>query len=108
MKRHNKKTGDSLRFVLLNGLGSCANEEGDYLVTIPDNAYILDFVGRFLDALPGAPRGASSTRQARDGRRSPGIVRARETFGPQWGVGPIDTQPRPTMIWTNNPADRPQ
>jgi 3-dehydroquinate synthase len=55
MKRDNKKTGDSLRFVLLNGVGSCANEEGDYLVTIPDNAYILDFVGRFLDAYPERP-----------------------------------------------------
>jgi len=48
----NKKTGENLRFVLLDELGSCANDEGDWLVTIPDNAYILDLVERFLSAYP--------------------------------------------------------
>ncbi|HEU0199459.1 MAG TPA: 2-deoxy-scyllo-inosose synthase [Burkholderiaceae bacterium] len=52
MKCDNKKTGDSLRFVLLKRLGSCANYEGDYLVTVRDNAYVLNFVERFLSAYP--------------------------------------------------------
>lgn len=52
MKCDNKKTGDSMRFVLLDALGSCANREGDYLVTMPDDAYIVDFVDRFLRAYP--------------------------------------------------------
>ena len=42
MKCDNKKTGNSMRFVLLEALGSCTNKEGDYLVTISDDAYILD------------------------------------------------------------------
>jgi 3-dehydroquinate synthase len=52
MGRDNKKTGESLRFVLLNGLGSCANEEGDWLVTIADNAYVQDLIERFLSVYP--------------------------------------------------------
>jgi 3-dehydroquinate synthase len=62
MKCDNKKTGDSMRFVLLESLGSCKNAEGDYLVTIPEDAYILNFVDRFLRAYPGriGNRGKSS------------------------------------------------
>jgi 3-dehydroquinate synthase len=52
MKWDNKKTGNSMRFVLLDALGSCTNKEGDYLVTISDDACIMDFVDRFLRAYP--------------------------------------------------------
>jgi 3-dehydroquinate synthase len=65
MKCDNKKTGNSMRFVLLDKLGSCLNTEGDYLVTISDDAYILDFVTRFLDAYPRwVEKGAQSDNRA--------------------------------------------
>ena len=52
MKRDNKKTGEHLRFVLLDSLGSCANPEGDWLVTVADDAYLVDFATRFLGTYP--------------------------------------------------------
>jgi hypothetical protein len=35
--------------VLLNGLGSCANEGDEPLVTISDNDYIVNFLERYLN-----------------------------------------------------------
>jgi 3-dehydroquinate synthetase len=76
MKCDNKKTGNSMRFVLLDALGSCTNKEGDYLVTISDDAYILDFVDRFLRAYPERieKRGKSSKRASRAARVPPGLL----------------------------------
>jgi 3-dehydroquinate synthetase len=76
MKCDNKKTGNSMRFVLLDKLGTCLNPEGDYLVTISDDAYILDFVTRFLNAYPRWCREGRSIRQPR-GRRGTGATRLR-------------------------------
>jgi 3-dehydroquinate synthase len=56
MKRDNKRTGANLRFVLLDGLGSCANPEGDWLVTVADDAYLADFAARFLGTYPWRPQ----------------------------------------------------
>lgn len=58
MKRDNKRTGEQLRFVLLDALGSCASEDGYPLVTVGDDEQVRDFVGRFLTAYPSrlAPR----------------------------------------------------
>lgn len=52
MKRDNKRTGESLRFVLLEALGCCAQEHGEPLITIQDDDFILDFLHRFLGAYP--------------------------------------------------------
>ena len=68
MQRDNKKTGAHLRFVLLDGLGSCANPEGDWLVTVADDAYLEDFVTRFLGTYPRrlpAARASAARTQAR-------------------------------------------
>ena len=51
MKADNKRTGDSLRFVLLDALGSCALEEGDPLVSVDEDSTV-DLVARFLAAYP--------------------------------------------------------
>jgi 3-dehydroquinate synthase len=69
MKCDNKKTGNSMRFVLLETLGSCTNQEGDYLITIPDDAYILDFVDRFLRAYPQRVEN-----RAKSGKRASGAA----------------------------------
>jgi 3-dehydroquinate synthetase len=61
MKCDNKKTGNNMRFVLLDALGSCSNAEGDYLVTIPDDAHVSQFVDRFLRAYPGRPENAAGS-----------------------------------------------
>lgn len=71
MKLDNKRTGDSLRFVLLDGLGSCANEEDEPLVTIPDNDYIVNFLERYLRTYRA--RGVSSVPQG--GRRAATAIR---------------------------------
>ncbi len=52
MKRDNKRTGENLRFVLLEALGSCAQEGEEPLITIRDDEFILGFLHRFLDAYP--------------------------------------------------------
>jgi 3-dehydroquinate synthetase len=74
MARDNKKTGESMRFVLLNGLGSCLNDEGDWLVTIADNAHILDLIERFLSAYPARP--AKLRRSGTRARRESELVEA--------------------------------
>jgi hypothetical protein len=60
----------------LEALGSCTNKEGDYLVTISDDAYILDFVDRFLRAYQERveKRGKSSKRASRAARVLPGLL----------------------------------
>jgi 3-dehydroquinate synthetase len=78
----NKKTGESLRFVLLDDLGSCANDEGDWLVTIRDNAHILDLVERFLSAYPGRP--AKRHRSGRHVDRESQLISQKNSSG----VGP--------------------
>ena len=75
MKHDNKRTGDSLRFVLLNGLGSCAHEGDEPLVTISDNDYIVNFLERYLDTYRA--RGPSSVPQR--GRRSVTAIRTKGT-----------------------------
>jgi 3-dehydroquinate synthetase len=59
MVTDNKKTGRNLRFVLLNGLGSCHNPEGDYLTTVDDD--VVEDVLRDFIASEGRP--VSSSRQ---------------------------------------------
>ena len=46
MRVDNKKTGDRIRYCLLERLGACANPEGDYLVEVPD-ATVLDVLIAF-------------------------------------------------------------
>jgi 3-dehydroquinate synthetase len=81
MKSDNKRTGSDLRFVLLEGLGRCANREGDWLITVPDAAVkqILEaFLSRYPTEKPKVP--------ARAGRR-----RIRDLRIPT--IGPSYTQP---------------
>jgi 3-dehydroquinate synthetase len=47
METDNKKTGRELRFVLLDGIGRCANPEGDYLCTV-DPRVLRDVVSKFV------------------------------------------------------------
>jgi 3-dehydroquinate synthase len=47
MVTDNKKTGQDLRFVLLNALGSCHNPEGDYLTTVNDEL-VTDVLREFI------------------------------------------------------------
>ncbi|MGF1485765.1 MAG: 2-deoxy-scyllo-inosose synthase [Prochloraceae cyanobacterium] len=44
----NKKTGEDLRFVILEKIGQCYNPEGDFLVTI-DSELVLKVLNNFLD-----------------------------------------------------------
>jgi 3-dehydroquinate synthase len=47
MRVDNKKTGDSIRYCLLDGLGRCANPEGDFLVVVDDHtvaSVLADFI----------------------------------------------------------------
>jgi 3-dehydroquinate synthase len=90
MKSDNKKTGASMRFVLLDALGSCANREGDYLVTIRDDATIRDFVDRFLRAYPQrVDRRASSGMRA--GRVAPMPLRRPSLLVSDYFAGSIRT-----------------
>ena len=75
MKHDNKRTGDSLRFVLLNGLGSCANETDEPIVTILDNDYIVNFFERYL----GAYRAQGLSSVPHRGRRAVTAIRTAGT-----------------------------
>jgi 3-dehydroquinate synthetase len=55
MVTDNKKTGRELRFVLLDGLGSCHNPEGDFLTTV-DAAIVVDVIREFITAESQLPR----------------------------------------------------
>jgi len=44
----NKKTGEDLRFVILEKIGQCYNPEGDFLVTI-DSKLVLKILNNFLE-----------------------------------------------------------
>jgi 3-dehydroquinate synthase len=43
----NKKTGEALRFVLLDKVGRCYNPEGDFLVTV-DQELVKKVVDNFM------------------------------------------------------------
>jgi len=47
MVTDNKKTGQNLRYVLLDNLGSCHNPEGDYLTTV-DDELVVDVLHEFI------------------------------------------------------------
>ena len=44
----NKKTGEDLRFVILEKIGQCYNPEGDYLVTV-DPKLVIKVLNNFID-----------------------------------------------------------
>lgn len=65
MVTDNKKTGQNLRFVLLNGLGSCHNPEGDYLTTV-DDELVSDVLREFIanQGRPDTPSFHSTRKEA--------------------------------------------
>jgi 3-dehydroquinate synthase len=100
MTRDNKKTGDSFRFVLLDRLGSCGNEEGDYLVTIPDNGYLLGFLERFLNAYPRRlETRRQSSRRAKSGEARL-TTQPAEVLGYRCGLRLDPGHLQPTISWS--------
>jgi hypothetical protein len=96
MKYDNKKTGNSMRFVLLEALGGCTNKEGDYLVTISDDIYILDFVQRFLRAYPQRVDKRAKPGE-RAGRLLTALPRLPSPSAPDELAGSVQTRPQLAM-----------